>query len=469
MKIKKIAFVGIVALFLTSIFLFTPSANAYVSVDGYYRKDGTYVSPYVRSEPNGLKYDNYSYTPSQGLYNDTYGTRGDDWDTPTYITDPDYYTGKYLYDLNNGDSYSSPNYNYSVSTPSCPSNSYYDSINDSCKCNFGYVVSGNSCVYGNTFCSNDYGYGAEYNSLNNSCECRYGYRWNGSMTSCISNNDYCEVTYGYHSSASYSGKCECDHGYYFDGYSCIEENEENDSGYAPPVTTVHCPINSIAIGDSCYCQVGYEVNSDKTGCEKKINTNTIDTIPSSDISTKTKETKQSTPKPEVNCNSGFAPSLDNSHCIKIPAHAHAVDSKIDVWLCDSGYEEVGNFCVEETNSISNDVSIKGVLRIPGTLRDCPSTECKIIRYYAETAAVLLVGVDESNSWYKVEANDDYGKKLSGWMHHGLFAIDNREKFFKKNNDEISDINITNDSTSSQTRQTNDLSWFKRILRFIFGD
>ncbi len=69
-----------------------------MKVKGYYRKDGTYVAPHVRSNPNGLKYDNYGYTPSQGLYNDTYGTRGTTWDTPTYITDPDYYEGKTIYD-----------------------------------------------------------------------------------------------------------------------------------------------------------------------------------------------------------------------------------------------------------------------------------------------------------------------------------------------------------------------------------
>ena len=34
--------------------------DAYVNVSGYYRSDGTYVQPHVRSEPNGLKYDNWA-------------------------------------------------------------------------------------------------------------------------------------------------------------------------------------------------------------------------------------------------------------------------------------------------------------------------------------------------------------------------------------------------------------------------
>ena len=32
-----------------------------VSVNGYYRKDGTYVQPYHRSSPNETVRDNYSY------------------------------------------------------------------------------------------------------------------------------------------------------------------------------------------------------------------------------------------------------------------------------------------------------------------------------------------------------------------------------------------------------------------------
>ena len=89
----------ILAVILASIFLLKiGSVEAYVSVKEYYRSNGTYVAPYVRSNPNGLKSDNYGYTPSQGAYNPTYGTRGTEWDTPTTITDPDYYEGKALYD-----------------------------------------------------------------------------------------------------------------------------------------------------------------------------------------------------------------------------------------------------------------------------------------------------------------------------------------------------------------------------------
>lgn len=41
------------------------SANADVYVNGYYKKDGTYVQPHTRSNPDGNPYNNYSYRKSQ--------------------------------------------------------------------------------------------------------------------------------------------------------------------------------------------------------------------------------------------------------------------------------------------------------------------------------------------------------------------------------------------------------------------
>jgi hypothetical protein len=40
--------------------LFSYAAIADVSVQGYYRKDGTYVSPHYRSSPNATSSDNWS-------------------------------------------------------------------------------------------------------------------------------------------------------------------------------------------------------------------------------------------------------------------------------------------------------------------------------------------------------------------------------------------------------------------------
>jgi len=160
------------------------TASAYISVKGYYRSDGTYVAPHVRSNPNGLKYDNYSWTPSQGLYNSSYGTRGSAWDTPTWITDPDYYVGKSLYESgsSNSSGYSSGNYsaNNKVTAPS--NATVYGS---DWYCNTGYktVYSGgvktscskvtapsNATVYGSDWYCNT-GYKTKYDNYYNKVGC----------------------------------------------------------------------------------------------------------------------------------------------------------------------------------------------------------------------------------------------------------------------------------------------------------
>ena len=108
---------------LVSFLLSASPSEAYVSVGSYIKKNGTYVAPSARSNPNGLKYDNYGYKPSQAPLNPTYGTRGTSWDTPTYITDPNYYQGKQIYDsLHSGASYS-PGY-------TIPSNTTYTTQNN---------------------------------------------------------------------------------------------------------------------------------------------------------------------------------------------------------------------------------------------------------------------------------------------------------------------------------------------------
>lgn len=137
---KKIFNIGL--LFLLNVFFILPiNADAYVNVKGYTKKNGTYVAPHVRSNPNGLKYDNYSYTSSQGLYNSSYGTKGSIWDTPTYVTDPSYYVGKSIYD-NNQTTYGTPISSYDTySVNSYPSQTVtYKSTDFKSNITIPYVV-----------------------------------------------------------------------------------------------------------------------------------------------------------------------------------------------------------------------------------------------------------------------------------------------------------------------------------------
>jgi hypothetical protein len=64
----KQLFFGFAILTLTFSFLFSPIADAVVSVKGYYRSDGTYVAPHYRSDPDGIPTNNWSYPGNTNPY-----------------------------------------------------------------------------------------------------------------------------------------------------------------------------------------------------------------------------------------------------------------------------------------------------------------------------------------------------------------------------------------------------------------
>lgn len=119
----------LLVLFLAALLSFPSVGEAAVWVNGYTRSDGTYVRGHYRSEPNGLKYDNYSWSSGDDLYNSSYYSSGynSNWYTPSYTWDSDYYTG-YNYNSSLGSSYNNPYAtSYSgLSDYSYPSYSSYD-------------------------------------------------------------------------------------------------------------------------------------------------------------------------------------------------------------------------------------------------------------------------------------------------------------------------------------------------------
>lgn len=51
----------IVSILFLATFILYSSANALVHVNGYTKKNGTYVAPYVRTDPDGIESNNFSY------------------------------------------------------------------------------------------------------------------------------------------------------------------------------------------------------------------------------------------------------------------------------------------------------------------------------------------------------------------------------------------------------------------------
>jgi hypothetical protein len=59
----------VLALITLTVCLLLPlAASAAVHVNGYYRKDGTYVAPHYRSNPDGNPYNNWSYPGNTNPY-----------------------------------------------------------------------------------------------------------------------------------------------------------------------------------------------------------------------------------------------------------------------------------------------------------------------------------------------------------------------------------------------------------------
>jgi hypothetical protein len=108
-----------IALTLLSLLL-TFACIAQVSVRGYYRKNGTYVQPHMRSSPDGNPYNNYSYPGNTNPYTGKVATGNPDTYLKNYYNRNSSSTGSSsssaTFPSNNSSStYSSP--------PTYPSNS----------------------------------------------------------------------------------------------------------------------------------------------------------------------------------------------------------------------------------------------------------------------------------------------------------------------------------------------------------
>ncbi len=198
-------------------------SEAATRVRGYYRKDGTYVAPHYRSDPDGSFYNNWStkgninpYTGEEGTktssnsysYSDTYSSTGSsNSDSSNYIFD---------YSLLKTSECKDKHGSYSV----------YDSSAYACGCITGYTMSnGGTCVPFDFYCSEKYGVGGTYNG--SQCTCVTGYKLD-SKNKCIKLDDICKKDYG--EDAYYDKEADtcsyCDDGYRLHGKLCYPVNED---------------------------------------------------------------------------------------------------------------------------------------------------------------------------------------------------------------------------------------------------
>jgi hypothetical protein len=268
-------------------------------------------------------------------------------------------------------------YNY-PSIPSCTLNSYYDSTSDGCKCNYGYVVDGDSCVSGNSYCWDEYGYNSTYDSLNKTCGCLSGYTFD-SDDQCVSYDNYCEDIYGYHSEYSYlSDQCVCESGYVANdsGDSCISadyycEDLFGDSYYSS--ITKQCECDYGKVFENGYC-VEEKEDIEPVTIYKDIYENnnfSVDNESKTDVSPK-----------------NFTP-VSNSVFNEVKENKFNFDEDL-VELYKTKYN--------------------GLFLADGNIRECPDLSCdKIITLKKDSGAVI---VGEYSDWFKV---GDY----NGWVYSGI--------------------------------------------------
>jgi len=79
---------SVIGLILAAALTLPALAAAQVHVDGYSRRDGTYVQPHYRSAPNGSLSDNYGTQGNINSYTGQLGTRSPYEPLPTYQPQP---------------------------------------------------------------------------------------------------------------------------------------------------------------------------------------------------------------------------------------------------------------------------------------------------------------------------------------------------------------------------------------------
>ena len=158
-------------------------ADAAVRVKGYFRKDGTYVQPHYRSNPDGNPYNNWSFP---GNINPFTGK--------VAPGNPDTYLSNY-YGNGTGVGISIPD--TSVNTPQiiAPPNTYV--LGSNWYCNDGYKKVGNSCEL--VVC------GANQFRSGTSCYCNSGYQ--------VVNGQCEKVVCVANAYVGYDNKCYCKDGY----------------------------------------------------------------------------------------------------------------------------------------------------------------------------------------------------------------------------------------------------------------
>lgn len=243
-----------------------------------------------------------------------------------------------------------------------------------------------------------------------------------------SNDQICSDKFGSNWKWISGTTCGCKDGYTQKNGDCINYDQSCNIDF-PNSKFLNIGDNGRII---CDCKIGYIWNTQRTGCVIKpiapLKTNDQICNDSYGINSNWDGTITDDGKISCNCKAGYKWNQEMTQCTKVDNNMASIVNTVKE---NPSIPAVDPNIVKDLSSSSN-VELIGVLRIPGVLRECPNTSCKIIRYYTETASVAIITTDDSNEWYRVKARNDDGEFLIGWMSQSLFTEDFREKLKKDN-------------------------------------
>ncbi len=360
-------------------------------------------------------------------------------------------------------------------------NSSYNSLTNSCECSSGYAVSGGTCVSEDQLCRNQLGLFSSYNSLYDECKCSYGYVISGG--SCTDGNSVCRSKHGIYSSYDdLDNSCECDSGYTLDASSqCIKK--QNNAYFT--LKELDADIKKAIIKsdyDYRYYLISYNTGCYSSSFNRYLNDQIVvnlgtdfdldtwdkivlqDDNETCDITRVENANSSTTLKPEEEEESSYyyasqpspAVQAQPAENINVLPQTNKPNIAPEQPKPSVPSSQTKKFQIDETKITLLNSPIVETLITPGAFRECPSKECPVIRYYAETAEITILGDYNSGEWYKVNATNDDGNKISGWMHSSLF-----------DQSVLSNQKGTATSSIAQTKSTNQ-GWWKKTLNWLFG-
>ena len=222
-------------------------------------------------------------------------------------------------------------------------------------------------------------------------------------------------------SSSANGKCTCNTGYVANGAVCITETQGCQNKYG---------ANSYGTPGYCHCSSGYQFNEAKTSCVPSPKPAAAPPLAADPIAMCMQQlgpqgivTGQNT----CGCLSGYELNAQKNYCVLKPPSAPPAAAPVAAISPETSPRESSSSNFDVPSQEIERLNERGVIISAAAFRECPSTKCKIIRYYAEFSQVSITGKYKKENWYRIAGTTDAGgagQQVVGWIYGSLVKQEN---------------------------------------------